>query len=84
MENAERRYRVTKQGASLTRKIPDGPYCWRFKSHPLTVGEIITRRGVSYVGSVAVATFESADGTIGEFEPNSWGTPRRDYIEEIK
>jgi hypothetical protein len=84
MTTETRSYRVTKSGARLLVKVPDGPSCWRFESRPLRVGEVITRSGTTYWGSVGCESFKTDDGVIGEFEPNSYGVPNRSYIEEVE
>lgn len=84
MDAPRKRLRVLKPGARVVSQVPCGPGAFTFKSHHLAPGAVIEEVGHHYVGSLCVPTYRTAQGYIGEAEPNSWGSPSRAYFEPVQ
>lgn len=80
-----KKYRVIREGCSLSILIPMGVYAWRYKNFRLFGGNVI-----EYVGkrmgpghdNVLFDIFRLRDKE-GQFEPNTYGSARLEYLEEV-
>jgi hypothetical protein len=86
-----KRYRVVRDGASLSGMVAIGSGAWRGWSRKLAVGEILTctgyRRGWGS-DPITEVTFDDAQAKAARagfvaFEPSRWGTPVAGYIEPV-
>ena len=80
-----KKYRVVREGCSLSILITIAPYAWRCERVRLFVGNVIEyigpRRGPGH-DNVVFDIFKIKDKE-GEFEPNSWGSADLECLEEV-
>lgn len=86
------KFRVLKEGTSLTGMVSTGPYAWKGWGRQLAVGEILTCRGYCPgFGSDPIqevmfddAAARAAHASCVTFSASSWGTPLAGYLELVE
>jgi hypothetical protein len=80
-----KKYRVVRDGCSLSIFIPTSYCSWRYENLSLFIGNVIEyvgkRRGPGH-DNVIFNIFRLRDEE-GEFEPNTYGSARLECLEEV-